>query len=53
MPKGWFEPVPPPEQTSTSPSPIKSFGWFVLIALASGLAVVITAYILRGLLFWD
>ncbi len=51
MPEPLFRPAGPPDKDAP-PAPLRHrLGWFVLIALASGAAVMVTAYILRGLLF--
>ncbi len=50
MRKAWFRPSPPPDDDQPPGSFAARLGWFALLAIAGATAVVVSAYILRGLL---
>lgn len=47
----WLRPAPPPDHDDAERSLASQLFWFAALSLGSLLAVSITAYALRGLLF--
>jgi len=51
MPDWFLTPVPPADDGDRDIPLLKRLGWFVLLAIGSGLTTIVAAFVLRGLLF--